>query len=288
MGDDFDRSWITVGPRLKVLSSAAQLGAARAGVAYVPRVLTETKQHSEADGLVNASAFSGVASDGRDLDGLLYGAVTTAKTAVGQGQAPQQALATGGNWLDMLTQSLVADAGRMATSVGIASRPQVSGYVRMLGGPGCPRCAVLAGKWYRYNTGFLRHPRCHCVHIPASENRSGDWRTDPVRAIREGQVTGLSKAQTSAILDHGADVSQVINASRGMDYARVMGQRLQITREGVTVRGVAGKRLGQIHKAAGHRFRESAVFRLTPESIYQIGGGRDNTIRLLKEHGYLL
>lgn len=288
MGDDFDRSWLTVGPRLRVLSSAAQLGAARTAADYVPRLLSETRQRAEADGLVNPSAFSGVASDGRDLDGLLYGAVTTAKSAVGQGQSSDQALTTGGNWLDMLTQSMVADAGRMATSVAMAARPQVTGYIRMLGGSGCSRCAVLAGKWFRWNTGFLRHPRCHCVHVPAAENRAGDWRTDPVAAIREGKVTGLSEAQTKAILDHGADVSQVINASRGMDYARVFGQRMQITREGITVRGTAGKRLGSIHKAAGHRFRESAVFRLTPESIYQIGGGRANTIRLLKEHGYLL
>lgn len=287
MGDDFDQSWVTVGPRIKLLATSAQLGAARQGEIYVPKVLAETRQSAPAEGNVNAAAFAGIASDGRELDGLLYGAVTTAKTAVGQGKSPQQALATGSDWLGMLAQSIVADAGRMATSVGMAARPRVTGYIRMLGGSGCSRCAVLAGKWFRWNTGFLRHPRCHCVHVPAAESRAGDWRTDPVAAIRAGKVTGLSEAQTKAILDHGADVSQVINATRGMDYARVFGRQMQITREGITVRGVAGKRLGAIHKAAGRRFRESAVFRLTPESIYAIGGGRANTIRLLREHGYL-
>lgn len=252
MGDDFDRSWLTVGPRLRVLASAAQLGAARAGVTYVPRVLSETRQHANAEALVNASAFAGFAPDGRDLDGLLYGSVTTTKAAVGQGQTAQQALNAGGGWLDMLTQSLVADTGRAAVSAGITARPRIGGYVRMLGGPGCPRCAVLAGKWYRYNTGFLRHPRCHCVHIPASENVAGDYRTDPKAAFDAGQIRGLTDAQTKAIRD-GADVGQVVNATRGMSTT-------------ATVRGG----------------------RVTPEGIYRRATDRADAIRLLEAHGYLL
>jgi hypothetical protein len=252
MGSDFDRSWLQVGPRLVLLSGSAQLGAARSGANYVPKVLAETNQAADAEGLVNASAIAGQAADGRTLDGLLYGAVTTAKQAVGLGATPQDALQAGGIWLDMAVQTLVADAGRTASSVGIAARPRVGGYVRMLNPPSCNRCAVLAGKWFRYNQGFRRHPRCDCVHIPSAENIAGDFRTDPRKAFEAGQVTGLTKAQTVAV-DSGADLGQVVNATRGMSTA-------------VT----------------------SARGRLTPEGIYRRAESRDDAIRLLQQHGYLI
>src|SRR6187402_488661 len=90
MGGDFDQSWATVGPRLTVLAASAQLGSARSAAAYVPKVLAETNQVADPDGLVNGSAFAGIASDGRPLDTLLYGAVTRAKEAVAQGLTSAQ------------------------------------------------------------------------------------------------------------------------------------------------------------------------------------------------------
>jgi hypothetical protein len=252
MGADFDRSWITVGRRLVLLSASAQLGAARAGAIYIPKVLAETNQASDAAGMVNASAIAGQAADGRTLDGLLYGAVTTAKQAVGNGASASDALQSGGNWLDMAVQTLVADAGRTASSVAITSRPRVGGYVRMLNPPSCSRCAVLAGKWFRYSQGFRRHPRCDCVHIPSAENIAGDFKTDPKAAFDAGQVTGLTAAQSKAITD-GADFGQVVNATRGLSST--------VT----TARG-----------------------RLTPEGIYQRATSRQNAIHLLQLHGYLI
>jgi hypothetical protein len=252
MGTDFDRSWIDVRPRLLLLAGSAQLGSARAGAAYVPKVLAETGQVDDAAGLVNASAFAGVASDGRPLDTLLYGAVTQAKSAVGAGASASDALQSGGTWLDMVVRSLIADAGRMATSAGIAARPRVGGYVRMLNPPSCNRCAVLAGKWFRYNQGFRRHPRCDCVHIPSSENIAGDLRTDTTALFDRGLITGLTPAQSQAISE-GADIAKVVNATRGMSAA--------------------------VQVAGG---------RLTPEGIYQRASSRQDAIKLLTKHGYLI
>ena len=265
MGPDFDQSWATVGPRLTVLSSAAQLNAARSGAQYVGNVLDETGQPNNPVGEVNPSAFVGVAADGRSLDGLLYGAVTDAKTASGQGLAPDAALARGGRWLDMAVQTLVSDAGRASSGVGIFARPQV-GWVRMVNPPCCSRCAVLAGKWFRSNQGFQRHPRCDCTHIPATEDRAGDFRTDPVDLVRSGQVTDLRQHEAKAIAD-GADVSQVINARRGSSG--------MTTTEGTTRRGLAGSRL-------------QGAARLTPEGIYRTASSREEALSLLKQHGYLI
>lgn len=269
MGTDFDRSWVTVGPRLLVLASSAQLGAARAGAVYVPRVLAETGQADDPMGELNPRTFAGTAADGRTMDGLLYGAVTEAKSAAGTGASPVLALQQGGRWLDMATQTLVADAGRASSGVGIAARPRL-GYVRMLNPPSCSRCAVLAGKFFRFNQGFARHPRCDCVHIPSTENVAGDFGTNPEAAFRAGQITDLRPDEAKALTD-GADLSQVVNARRGRS-----GLGGLTTTEGTTARGLAGERLG------GAR-------RLTPEGIYrQAGDDRAEAVRLLRQHGYLI
>jgi hypothetical protein len=52
---------------------------------------------------------------------------------------------------------------------------------------------VLAGRVYRYSSGFLRHPNCDCTMIPTSLANPA-FVHDPVDLMREGQVTGLSKA----------------------------------------------------------------------------------------------
>jgi hypothetical protein len=270
MGEDFDTSWRTVGPRLTLLVSAAQLGSARNGAAYVPAVLRETGQTADPEGRVNTGALSGRAADGRDLDGLLYGSVAQARVDVALGSDPRTALERGGRWLDMAVQTAVADAGRQAVGVGIASRPRLGGWVRMLNPPSCSRCAVLAGKWFRWNTGFQRHPRCDCVHIPSSEDIAGDFRTNPDQAARDGLVTDLTATEKQALTE-GADLGHLVNARRGR-----AGLRGMTTTEGTTRRGLAGQRLGR------------GTPRLTPEGVYRRAQSRTEAIDLLRRHGYLL
>jgi hypothetical protein len=322
MGVDFDRSWAVVGPALTVLVSAGQLGAARNGAAYVPRVLAETGQRDDPAGEVDARSLAGVASDGRELEPLLYGAVAEAKGAVAGGQSAQGALAQGGRWLDMAVWTQIADAARGASGVGIAARPHVGGYVRMLNPPSCSRCAVLAGKWFRYNQGFNRHPRCDCVHIPANEDMAGDLRTDPAAYFRSlsaaEQDAAFTKAGAEAIRA-GADIGQVVNARRGargltpagarltdaeaqmlrggLDRGRlqsvdVFGQQVFVTTEGTTTRGLAGQRLGAKQtgtKQQGARYRSARTPRLMPESLMQIAGDdRAELVRLLRRFGYIV
>lgn len=283
MGPDFDSTWQRIVGPLTTVAAAAQLGAARAGIAYVPTLLAETGQRDDAVADVSADAFTGLASDGRDLDALLYGAVTTSKQASAVGAAPERALGAGRAWLDMALQTLVADANRTAVGVAIAARPSVGGFTRMLNPPSCGRCAVLAGKFFKWNRGFERHPRCDCRHIPTSEGMADDFTLDPRAAIEAGQVTDLSEADHRAIVDDGADVGQVINATRGMYTANAYGVRVQATQEGVTKRGVAGQQM----LAGGGSYQRTP--RLRPESIYQIAGDdRAEAIRLLTRFGYLI
>lgn len=257
---DLDAAWARIVSRLLLIVGSAQLGAARAGAAYVAQAVDVAPVAQ-----VRPEAWAGVASDGRPLDSLLYSAVVHTKALIGRGYAPDAALLAGGSHLDMLTRTQVADASRGAAGVGIAARPNV-GWVRMVNPPCCQRCAVLAGKFFRWNEGFKRHPRCDCRHVPTQGGQApAGYSPD----IAPEQIKDLTAAQRQAISD-GADMNQVINAHRaGARSANGM-----TTSEGTTRRGLAGSR--------------GARRRLTPEGIYRMSSTREEALRRLRENGYVL
>lgn len=261
--------------------AALQILNARGADSYLYDVLLEQNLLTEMEAEVEPAAFAGVAGDGRSLLTLLDEPRIAAKTAIGQGMAPQQAWAQARSSLQTMTVTAVQDAGRAADSVAMIARPAVDGYVRMLNLPSCARCVVLAGKFYKLNDGFLRHPRCDCRHVPSREDIAGDLRTDPVAAIKSGQVTGISRADRQAV-DDGANVYQVINAQRGLNTADAYGRRVKATTEATTKRGRFYK--GDV--AAGRDPRRSP--RLRPEAIYRLAqGDRAEALRLLRRFGYL-
>ena len=205
MGEDFDASWRDVGPRVSLLTASGQFGSARAGAAYVPATLRELGAAAEAEARVNLRAFAGVAADGRPLESLLYGAVVKARTAPA-GSLPER-LKVGGAWLDMTVHTQVADAGRGAASAAIAATPR-TGYARMVNPPCCARCAVLAGKTFLFNQGFLRHPRCDCVHVPIPLAGKLARATDYVEQPSLDQITGLSKGDRKALWHESTVIKQ--------------------------------------------------------------------------------
>jgi len=307
MGTDFDASWATVGPRVTLLTASAQLGAARAGALMVPAVLDELGQSVDPVGEVRPEGFAGVASDGRPLDTLLDGAVVRSKESVKQGASPADALLKGGQWLDMAVHTMIADAGREAAGVAIAARPQV-GWVRMVNPPCCSRCAILSGKWFKWNQGFIRHPRCDCYHIPAPEH-TGELGWAPDDLIKEGKVTGVTKAGQQAIED-GADAIAVINATGRHVFDPTTGkyrrtQSGMFTTEGTTRRGYASYIKRELAKQRGEIAKETATKvgqrgyikqykvrrtgpRPTPAAIYKYATSREDAIQLLAANGYIV
>lgn len=292
MGDDFDASWRRVAPTVLAVVAEGQSQMALKAADYVPRVLDETGIPDRPEGDLRPESLVGRASDGRRLDTLAYGAVTEAKTAVGNGATTQQALDQGGTWLEMMTKLQVADAARQAVGIMTASRKNIAGTVRVLNPPSCQRCAILAGRWYRWSQGFLRHPRCDCVNLPAARKAWAEaegFITDPMQAYRNGQIRDLTEAQKFAI-DNGADIGQVVNATRGMSTTamrrRAPGNRGQ---EGVKAPGL---RPGQLDPLAflpdEIRNAPSALGVLTPEGIYRTAKSRDEAISMLRELGYIL
>lgn len=261
-------SWAAQIPQLLFLLTAAQREAAAAADGYLTAVLAEQGLTAE-DVRINPAAFAGIASDGRDLASLLALPGIVTKTALAEGASAARAMAAGGALAQLAAHTQVADAGRTADQAALVAEPRVTGYVRMVVGKTCSRCLILAGRTYRWNAGFRRHPKCDCIHIPAAENMAGDLRTNPRQAFdamdRAEQDRVFGKAGAEAIRE-GADMSRVVNARRGMETANVFGRDVLTTTE-----------------AAGRRPR------LMPEQIYlDANGDRFEAVRLLRLHGYIV
>lgn len=165
----------------------------------------------------------------------------------------QLAEAAGSTGFERLVESMIQDAGRSAESVASAVRPNIW-HVRYLSPPSCSRCAVLAGRVYRYSEGFLRHPNCDCVMIPTTV--AAPYAQDPEELFRQGLVTGLSKADAQALRD-GADFNQIVN---------------------VRSRAAGLTESGRVLARAG---------RPTPEGIYRMTSSRTEAVDLLRRFGYV-
>jgi hypothetical protein len=284
---DLNASWVSFLRLTLPIVTAAQTRAAHDGAAWVSTALAAQDLPDNPISDVVPTALVGVASDGRDLEPLLYSAVTDTKSAIGAGFLLSAALNLGLSTLERIVQTQVQDAGRVATTIGVAVRPNI-GTVRYVRLPACPRCVILAGRWYRWTQGFARHPRCDCVNVPTSSRASSGLISDPKAAFDSGEIRGMSKADVRAVT-LGADLNQVVNASRGMKTAQVYGRALKITTEGTTKRGLAGQRLGDFDPSRTGRYRSSRTPRLMPESILKIAGDdREEAVRLLRRFGYIL
>jgi hypothetical protein len=263
-------SWDELAARMAIVLIAAQRSAAQGADLYLDHILAEQGLPVGAQGRVAVDALSGVAADGRALASLLRQPTIATLRSLSAGVPVGRALAGGYANLELIVRTEVADAGRVADQLALTARHGADGYVRMLSGKSCSRCAVLAGKRYGWNAGFRRHPRCDCIHIPAREDSADDLRTDPkayfASLSKEDQDRLFTKSGAAAIRE-GADIGRVVNARRGMDVA---GGR-QLTTEATTRAGI------------------NRQLRLMPEQIFrEAGTDRAEAIRLLRVHGYLI
>jgi len=270
-------SWSARLARMTTILRGAQLAAARSADAYTDAVLHAAGVEVPSAGKVIPESLVGVASDGRPLESLLMNPVFATKAALLKGVDVPRAMASGQASLTMLLRTQVADAGRVADGVAITTRQKV-GYTRLLVGESCPRCVILAGRFYRYSTGFLRHPQDDCIMVPSQSEEAADAdglisdpqaHFDALTESEQDRTFGRDGAQ--AIRD-GADMGQVVNARSGMYTASGM----QFTRTGTTRHALAGKRLGNGKK------------RLMPEAIYDLASDREEAVRLLRTHGYIV
>lgn len=280
--------WPQIAARTTTLTAAGQFTAAQRGVNYARDTLDV-----EPVGVVNPRAFAGIAPDGRRLDTLLYSSVVHARNTYAK---VEDQLESGRKWLSMLAHTAVADAGRGATHAQLTATPQ-AGYLRMVNPPCCQRCAILAGKFFRWDTGFERHPRCDCTHVPTTGQTPDGYVAD----IALSQIHDLTDAQRKAVED-GADLNQVLNAYRHRIADR---EGYMSTSEGTTRSGWASYVQREVARQRGETAQETSVSvgrrgaveqynvrrtprRLTPEAIYRTARSREEAVRLLAFNGYLV
>jgi hypothetical protein len=278
--------WMALLAQMVQLLTTGQLAAARLAMPYL-RDLAAVQEVPPPTTAVNAAALAGIASDGRALAGLLMQPALQAAAWLARGADDTAALQSGLASLTRIVDTQIADASRVADQIGMTGVRQWVMYVRHVSLPACGRCIVLAGRSYAWSTGFQRHPRCDCTMVP---HRGGDEPPPtPARLFEQMTPEQQARAFTASGAEAiwlGADPGQIVNARRGMTTA--YGGR-RVTTEGTTVRGVAGRRLGNSKRQRGERYRRSQTVRPMPEQLLaDAGGDRDEAIRLLRQFGYLL
>lgn len=208
--------------------------------------------------------------------------------ALKSGYTPDRALGIGLDNLALRSQMQISDAARQAEGVAMNTSPARMHYVRMLNPPSCGRCAILAGKAYRSQEAFRRHPGCDCRHIPVSEALAGEMTTDPYQYFYslspEDQDKYFKSKGAQAIRD-GADIFQVVNA-QSETYTTIGGALA--TYDGTTKRGYWGSSELLEKKTEGSRYRRAKRVRLMPEEIYKRSkGDREQALRMLEDYGYI-
>jgi hypothetical protein len=304
--NNLDASWASVGPQVTQHASSAQLELAKGADRFNHRVAANTDDFTPVKAAIVPEAFTGVDGNGRNVSGILYGAVTTTKEAIGAGLGRVQSLESGATYLAAVFKTVVADLSRSADLVSAAGKG-FTHYVRVCNGAACSRCAALSG----ISSGeeaFLRHVSCQCtavaVYTSEGSKLPSGLHADPQSffdALSEGeQDTVFGKAGAEAIRS-GAEVTKVVTARRGANGIGVShrlpnrpgehavmskvtvgfrpdGKPVQVyaTTEGATRKGVFGKGnpVGRV--------------RLMPESIMEIAGP-DLGVRqaFLRDAGYL-
>ena len=283
-------SWHLANNDFLTLFAVLQSRAAQDAMDSTVTMLAEQNDYvTPSGGLASPGAFGlGYAPSGISLESYFDIPATRTLTAIKRGAGEDDAMRIGLMSLERLASLALEDTSRSASGVSIAQRVGV-GYVRVEDPTCCARCVILAGKYFRYNQGFLRHPHCHGRHVPvkgkAKAERQG-WIADPMQAFeamsREHQDKVFGPSSAQAIRD-GADIWQVVNAQRGV-------QRLGAVKRGTvfmtTTEGTS--RYGWSNMIRRFEYGQKQKRRLTPEGIYALARSREEVVSLLQREGYII
>jgi hypothetical protein len=280
-----------VAPVFVAAVSTGQTQAASLVEPYVASVMEATGADPiESTSNVVPAGFAGVTASGLPLVFLADLMVIRLLADIAAGLPVVDASARGLRRALLYAATEITDAGRIATQAQMVGDRRVAGYERVVKLPACGRCVILAGRLYRYSTGFRRHPRCDCTMLPVTADQ---WRASTVdnhpKALFESmtrpQQDAAFGARNAEAIRAGADLSQVVNARSG---AMLIAGRWTTT-VGTTSRGLAGMRMGELHTRPGRRYRMSQVARPTAGQLIldHAHGSRAELVAALHRYGYL-
>lgn len=298
--DRISESWAEQLPAAVSLTTAGQMAAATQTNDYVSGRVRVEGGTPKPDARVNPAGFAGHTAAGEQLASLLYLPAIESKRLIGLGRSPRDAMLSGLANLITYTHTEVADAGRLGTQVAMTTEREITGYTRVVNVPACGRCIVLAGKFYKTNTGFQRHPRCDCTHEPTTTHR--EHAEAEAFTTRQSLVDSMSEADRrkaftvdgARAIEDGADISQVVNSrfQWRVDYDSPKGARTRIPA------GMAspGARYTNVDTNLRYeRAKERGVKplqvgpRMTVHEIYRVAGDdRDRAMELLFQNAYIV
>lgn len=313
-GRRWSTAWRDVAPQVVDAVGRGQVATVIRSERFTASALNELGMDASNPNGLNPDGFVGVTGAGYPVEERAYSAVLeTVESyyeALDRGtpepEASNTALLDGEDFMASIAAEILADCARAAEEVSLASRPWVSGYIRVPESGACSRCIVLAGKFFLFNEGFERHPLCRCNHAPAPEDKA---QRDALIAVNapDRYFESLTEAEQDATFGKagadairaGADIGQVVNARRGMSKAQVFGRDVIVTSEGTTRRGLAYDSLARgtdrskderrVVSGRRQRVRSAQAPRLMPESLAAIAGDdREEFIRLLRLNGFVL
>lgn len=175
--NSISETWQYQIPRLEQALAPLQKAAALSGALYVSQALEDQGIAFEGSDFVDVDSWAGRNAYGGPLSETLYHAAPHAKQLISEGRGVVPAMQMAGENLAITVASMITDVSRQGTQTVMATQPGV-GYVRMLNPPSCKDCIALAGKFYRWNTGFLRHKYCDCIHIPSTAKSTAGARAE--------------------------------------------------------------------------------------------------------------
>lgn len=220
-----------VAPAAGLLVAAGQVAMVNEVNAFQTTMMQELGLAAPAP--VIAESFAGMTGDGRTVTGLLAQTVPHAGrrydfligeqdpkslTQSGQLHTARAALEDTARWLDRYVATILGDTQKAAAQTSMAAG-ETTKWVRAVNLPCCGRCAILAGRVYRWDANFLRHPQCDCYAIPVAENTSHSPATnmndlfDQMTPAEQDAAFTIAGAEA---IRAGADPVQVVNARRGM------------------------------------------------------------------------
>lgn len=220
-----------VAPAAVLVVAAGQIAMVNEVNAYQQTAMAEAG--ADVGGQLVAKTFAGMTGDGRTVAGLLAQTIPHAGerydfllnelnpetlTSAAKIQTAMTALDDTQRWLDRYVATVLGDTQKAAMTTSIAASTATK-WVRAVNLPCCSRCAILAGRIYKWDANFLRHPSCDCYAIPVAENTSHDPATnvhDLFDSLSPAEQDRIFTAAGAEAIRNGADPTQVVNARRGM------------------------------------------------------------------------
>jgi hypothetical protein len=311
------RVWLENLPDLTRLVEGAQEQAVWSGLFANAAALAQQGSYEPPSAWANPKEFTGYTKSGYSVAETLAHTGYNYFTKIDAGTMTYDAAR---QYLGEVTQGIVSDSARDAVQADILTRHKIA-FVRMVTSDNpCARCIVLAGRIYWRDVSYLtkencgafeRHPQCRCIHVPVNatislaEHYAQGYMDNPYEYFENmrdkdgNRLTGealireqnrkFSKARAQAMRD-GADIYSVMGSGGvGKGGSTQSWRQTGYYGKNGWVEARDRQRQTGLTTWAMSRVGEDGPTRLTPKGIYlKADGDREEAIRLLTEHGYII